>query len=80
MFSPGYSSIFNFEFVKNSSRSGFFLGFYKCINISFAIKSIDAVCIYGNLAIWMEWGWVQNEDRRPKTQKRRPRQNRFEIT
>ena len=25
-------------------------------------------------------GWVQNEDRRAKTQKRRPRQNRFEIT
>ena len=35
--------------------------------------------------IWgIEWslraGWVQNEERRPKTQKRRPRQNRFEIT
>ena len=25
-------------------------------------------------------GWVQNEDRRPKTQKRRPLQNRLEIT
>ena len=25
-------------------------------------------------------GWVQNEDRRPKTQKWRPRQNRLEIT
>ena len=25
-------------------------------------------------------GWVQNEDRRPKTQKRRPPQNRLEIT
>ena len=27
-----------------------------------------------------EAGWVQNEDRRPKTQKRRPLQNRLEIT
>ena len=25
-------------------------------------------------------GWVQNEDRRPKTQKRRPLQNRLQIT
>ena len=33
---------------------------------------MDAVTKYG--------GWVQNEDRRPKTQKRRPLQNRFEIT
>jgi len=24
-------------------------------------------------------GWVQNEDRRPKTQKRRPRQNRLKT-
>ena len=30
---------------------------------------------------WLtEIGCGQNEDRRPKTQKRRPRQNRFEIT
>ena len=28
----------------------------------------------------MQQGWVQNEDRRPKTQKRKPLQNRLEIT
>ena len=33
----------------------------------------DERCAYKN-------EWVQNEDLRPKTQKRRARQNRFEIT
>ena len=35
---------------------------------------------HGSSQVTSAMGWVQNEDRRPKTQKRRPLQNRLEIT